>query len=182
MLALIQERGPLTARELTELSGKHRKAIESTIRYAKRRKLIHISGYQRNFGTKGREAPIYGLGDHPDVPRPVLDTREEYRARQARYREKNREALRHRMNARRAAQRHMNNPFQQLIAYGQRNQDQPQQQRSSEHDGHVDSSRTGTATTRGEASADQSAIWGGDPWRVLTKRRVDSLARTPKVR
>lgn len=114
ILAAIAEDGPMTAAELTEATGKTRRAIDASINAMREHgtKFLRITSYRRQRGRGGREATVYGLGPGPDAKRPALDTPEEAKARQARYREKNRTLLRLRMHRRRRGQV---NPFLQLI-------------------------------------------------------------------
>lgn len=75
-------------------------------------KFLHIVNYKRQRGNGGREAPVYALGPGKDAPRPVMNSIEENRKRQARYRDKHRILIRLRTQQRR---RGAVNPFAQLM-------------------------------------------------------------------
>lgn len=114
ILAAIAAEGPMTAAELTEALGKSRQAIGGSINGMREHgtEFLRITSYRRQRGRGGREAPVYGLGPGQDAKRPVMDTLEESRKRQARYREKNRALIRLRTQKRRRGQV---NPFAQLF-------------------------------------------------------------------
>lgn len=116
IIALIQEHGSMTAADIAEHLGWTRQRVNGAITQARIDHgtwFFRIAGYRRQRGRGGREAPVYGLGPGKDVARPVMNSIEENRKRQARYRERNRAVINLRNTARRSSQI---NPFYQLIA------------------------------------------------------------------
>lgn len=98
VFAVLREHGPLHVSAIAELLGKNVNAVESSVRIAHQRKLIHISGWKRSLGTKGRMGAIYSLGKGQDRKPPQIDAHKEANER---YREKYREIIRRKTNARR---------------------------------------------------------------------------------
>lgn len=103
ILALIGDEGPMTAAEITEALGITRRSVDSSIHEMRDygTKFLRITSYKRQRGRGGREAPVYGLGPGQDAKRPVMNTPEEAKKRQERYREKNRFILRVRQQKKR---------------------------------------------------------------------------------
>jgi predicted ArsR family transcriptional regulator len=114
ILALLAEEGPMTAAEITEHIGKHRKAIDASINVMRSygTQYIHITSYRKTRGKSGREAPVYGLGNAQDAKRPTFGTAEDERKAQQRYRDKHRGLIRLRAQKRRHG---TVNPFLQLV-------------------------------------------------------------------
>ena len=114
ILALLASEGPMTAAELTEEIGKTRNAINASL-YQMRlygTKYIRIAHYRRQLGKSGDAAAVFALGPGRDVPFPKLNTPEERKKKNARYRDKYRAVLLLRMQKRRQGSV---NPFAQLI-------------------------------------------------------------------
>ena len=70
--AALAKHGPLTKAGLVALiEGASRSGIHLVIQALKANGKIHISGYVRSNGkVGGAHAPIYKLGNRPDVPKP----------------------------------------------------------------------------------------------------------------
>lgn len=98
MFAVLEEHGPLHASAIAEILQRDERTISSSIRIAHQRKLLHISGWKRSLGTKGRWGAIYSLGRGQDRKPPQIDP---HKQANERYREKYREVLRLRTNKRR---------------------------------------------------------------------------------
>lgn len=86
IIAAIMEHGPLSAADLSARLNMDRKTIDSSIRFARKpgNKILYICKYRRNIGIRGRHAPIYDLGNLPDVQAPSRDrkaTMQRYRAK-----------------------------------------------------------------------------------------------------
>lgn len=114
--ALIQEHGSMTAAEIADMLGWTRQRVNGCITQARIDHgtwFFRISAYRRQEGHGGREAPVYGLGPGKDAARPVMNSIEEHRARQARYRDRNRLVINMRNRARRSGT--MAHPFDQLL-------------------------------------------------------------------
>jgi len=114
IIEAIRNEGPMTSAELSEYLDVSRPRISGAIVIMREygTKFLRIVGYRRQRGTGGREAPIYALGPGTDAPRPVMNSLEENRKRQARYRKKYRLILRLRTQQRRKG---VVNPFLQLV-------------------------------------------------------------------
>lgn len=70
ILKLLQDHGPMSTDQLSELVGISHKAISFHIlMYRKHGNGIRISGYDMSSPT--RKSRIYELGDEPDLPFPV---------------------------------------------------------------------------------------------------------------
>lgn len=95
---LLREHGPLHVAAIAEMLQMDQRTVQSAVRIAHERKLLHISGWKRSFGTGGRWGAIYSLGHGQDRKPPEGDM---HRQANERYREKYREVLRRRMSARR---------------------------------------------------------------------------------
>jgi hypothetical protein len=95
---VLKENGPLHTAAIAEILGMDQRSVNSSVRIAHQRKLLHISGWKRSFGTKGRWGAIYSLGPGQDRKPPQVDP---HKQANERYREKYREVLRRRTNARR---------------------------------------------------------------------------------
>lgn len=101
---LLETEGPMTAAEITEALNFTRKRVDASIVEARKKygtQFFRITGYRRQVGVQGREAPIYGVGPKEDVPKPKMDTHRDRKKIQERYREKNRYILRLRNQRRR---------------------------------------------------------------------------------
>lgn len=101
---LLQEQGPMTAAEIAEALEFTRKRVDASIIEARAKystQFFRITGYVRQVGVQGREAPIYGVGPKPDVKRPPMNTSEDKRRIQERYREKHKYIIRLRTHKRR---------------------------------------------------------------------------------
>lgn len=110
----------MTKGEIAVELGKHERAIESAI-WHDRSKFgtanIRIKKYRPMRGKGGRASPVYVLGPGPDAERPDLSGIEHHRARNERYRKKNRALLNIRLRIRRGSTLAAN-PFAQLIQKG----------------------------------------------------------------
>jgi DNA-binding transcriptional regulator GbsR (MarR family) len=101
---LLQEEGPLTAAEITEALQFNRKRVDASIVEARKKygtDIFRIAGYKRQVGVGGREAPIYAVGPGQDARRPKMNTAEDKKKIQERYREKHKYILRLRTHKRR---------------------------------------------------------------------------------
>jgi hypothetical protein len=114
ILNAIAMEGPMTSAELAEHLEIEKSRISGAIVIMRSygTKFLRISSYQRQRGNGGREAPVYALGPGVDAPRPVMNSIEENRKRQARYREKHRMLIRLRTQQKRHG---AVNPFSQLV-------------------------------------------------------------------
>lgn len=114
ILKTIQEEGPMTAADIADHLEISRERISGAIVVMRSygTKFLRIVNYKRQRGNGGREAPVYALGPGKDAPRPVMNSIEENRKRQARYRDKHRMIIRLRTQQRR---RGAVNPFLQLV-------------------------------------------------------------------
>lgn len=93
----IERDGPMTGAELADTLNVPRKQIDSSLahaRYEYGTKFFRISGYARQVGIGGREAPIYAIGPEPDEPRPKMNSKRDRKKIQERYRDKNRAVIR----------------------------------------------------------------------------------------
>lgn len=95
---VIKEHGPLHVSAIAEIMKMDARTVASSIRTAHALKLLHISGWKRSLGTKGRWGAIYSLGKGQDRKPPQIDTHKDANVR---YREKYREVLRLRNQKRR---------------------------------------------------------------------------------
>lgn len=109
IFAVLQEHGPLHIAAIAQILQKDQRTVTSSVRIAHQLKLVHISGWKRSFGTKGRWGAIYALGNQPDRKPPQVDT---HKQANERYREKYREVLRLRTSKRRGRLQH---PWLQLL-------------------------------------------------------------------
>ncbi|CAB4143889.1 hypothetical protein UFOVP456_9 [uncultured Caudovirales phage] len=101
IVELLKEHGPLHASVIASQLDKNVRTVRSAIRLMHQQRMVHISGWYRNFGTRGDWAAIYALGTGPDRKQPQVDA---HKQANERYREKYREVLRRRMRARRGKQ------------------------------------------------------------------------------
>ena len=95
---VLTEHGPLHVAAIAEILGMDQRTVASSIRIAHERRLLHISGWKRSLGTRGRWGAIYSLGHGQDRKPPQVDT---HKQANERYRQKYRELIRRRTNARR---------------------------------------------------------------------------------
>lgn len=98
IFAVLEEHGPLHVAAIAEILQMDQRTVQSSVRLAHERKMLHISGYKRSLGTKGRWGAIYALGYAPDRKPPQVDS---HKQANERYRKKYREVLRLRTNKRR---------------------------------------------------------------------------------
>ncbi len=110
IFAVLKEHGPLHVSAIAEILKMNLQSVNCSIRIAHKHNLIYISGWKRSFKTKGRMGAIYSLGQGKDCKKPDINAHHEANVR---YREKYREVLRLRTNARRG---HVINHW--LIALG----------------------------------------------------------------
>ena len=101
MFAVIEEHGPLHVSAIAQILQMDQRTVQSSIRITHQRKLLHISGWKRSLGTKGRWGAIYSVGKGQDRKPPQIDTNKDANER---YREKFREVLRLRTNKKRGRQ------------------------------------------------------------------------------
>lgn len=116
IVAAIQQAGSMTAAEIAEyLEWPQRRVCGciTTARIDHGTWFFRVVGYKRQRGHGGREAAIFGLGPGKDAPRPVMDSPQENRKRQARYRERHRAVINMRNRARRSGT--VPSPFDQLL-------------------------------------------------------------------
>lgn len=65
---LLRDVGPMSAKELCELTGRNRGRVFDTLTILKKAKRIYIQRYERQEdGKAGRCIPVYAIGDLPDV-------------------------------------------------------------------------------------------------------------------
>ena len=98
IFAVLEEHGPLHVAAIAKILQKDHRTVQSAVRIAHERKLIHISGWKRSLSTRGRWGAIYALGHDQDRKPPQVDT---HKQANERYRKKYREVLRRRTQARR---------------------------------------------------------------------------------
>lgn len=98
IFAVLEEHGPLHASAIAEILQMDQRTVASSIRVSHQRKLLHISGWKRSLGTRGRWGAIYSLGHAQDRKPPQVDA---HKQANERYREKYREVIRLRTNKRR---------------------------------------------------------------------------------
>jgi len=101
IIELIKEHGPLHATAIAQYLNKNDRTVRSAIRLMHEKRMLHISGWHRNIGVRGVWGAIYALGNAPDRKPPQVDV---HKQANERYREKFREVLRRRMQARRGKQ------------------------------------------------------------------------------
>lgn len=93
IIAAIKEAGPMSSAQLVEYTGLSRRSIDSAVhfaRYGSQGKLLYIRSYIRNYGTRGKTAPVYNVGSNKDKPAPASDRK----ADRQRYAEKMRAVIR----------------------------------------------------------------------------------------
>lgn len=114
IIKTLQEEGPMTAADIADHLEMEKERVSGAIVLMRHHgtKFLHIVNYKRQRGNGGREAPVYALGPGKDAPRPVMNSIEENRKRQARYRDKHRMIIRLRTQQRRHG---AVNPFAQLV-------------------------------------------------------------------
>jgi len=88
---VLREHGPLHVAAIAQILQMDGRSVASSIRIAHDRKLIHISGWKRSLGTKGRMGAIYALGTGQDRRPPKINAHKDANER---YREKYREVIR----------------------------------------------------------------------------------------
>ena len=78
--------GPTTAQGLADYTGMHLITVQRTIRAMRRRKVLHVAGWEKD--VNGRYViRVFGLGPGHDVKAPIktrLEMNREWRARKAR--------------------------------------------------------------------------------------------------
>jgi hypothetical protein len=82
----VLQHGPLSVREMVELLGQARVALNKSLRRLRDRKQVYICAWERQpEGHQGAFVPYYTLGDEPDAQRPkaltVSERNKEYRRR-----------------------------------------------------------------------------------------------------
>jgi hypothetical protein len=82
----LRDLGPMSAKELMELTKRSRRAIWDSLVILRNAKRIHICRYDRQEdGVAGRCIPIYKVGNKPDCPKlervSVLERDRKYRKR-----------------------------------------------------------------------------------------------------
>ena len=101
---LLMHEGPMTAAEIAETLEFNRKRVDGSIVEARKRygsEVFRITGYRRQVGIQGREAPVYAVGPGVDARRPRMDTKRDIQKIKERYREKYKYILRLRDQKRR---------------------------------------------------------------------------------
>ena len=88
VLSLLTDVGPMTTQELVLLMNRSGHGVRDSIRRLRRDKLVHIERYQY-CGGKGRKQPVYAIGDAEDA----VEVADPKTVRQARYRQRNRQAI-----------------------------------------------------------------------------------------
>ncbi len=94
---LLQEQGPITAAEIADALEFTRRRVDSSIITSRKEygtEHFRIAGYKRQVGIQGHEAAIFAAGPGYDVRRPKMNTQNDRRKIQERYREKYRHILR----------------------------------------------------------------------------------------
>lgn len=59
--------GPMAVNELTLLSKRTRSSVRESLRRLKREQSIYIKEFRQAQGTRGRQAPIYAVGNKVDA-------------------------------------------------------------------------------------------------------------------
>ena len=95
---ILREHGPLPISQIAKLLDMNINTVASSVHIAHARGLVHISGWSRNIGLRGKFGGIYSLGRGHDKKPPQIDAQREA---DQRYREKYKEVIRRRDNARR---------------------------------------------------------------------------------
>lgn len=90
IFAVLEEHGPLHTAAIAKILQKDQRTVASSIRIAHHLKLVHISGWKRSLGTKGRWGAIYAMGRGQDRKPPQVDV---HKQANERYREKYRKVL-----------------------------------------------------------------------------------------
>jgi hypothetical protein len=101
VLLLLRRAGPLSRPELTALLPVSATTVQNAIAELHTEQRIHIAGWKRAIGTKGRLAPRFAVGWGTEVPKPPVDRNAEAR----RYLAKNRLVISLRRAAYRARKR-----------------------------------------------------------------------------
>lgn len=65
--------GPKTAAALRLVLGRSVAGVGVALAALREAKQVHISGWQLQCGKQGRRAPVYALGNLPDVPEPPVE-------------------------------------------------------------------------------------------------------------
>lgn len=111
----IERDGPMTGAELAQVLNVPRKKIDSSLIHTRHKygtQFFRISGYVRQVGIGGREAPIYAIGPEPDEPRPKMNSKRDRKKIQQRYRDKNKLVIRARNRKRKGT---TSNPFLDIL-------------------------------------------------------------------
>lgn len=86
ILAALENIGPMTAAELRRHLDREKSTLFQSLRVLRFRKIVHISGWQGP-EYRGRRAPVYALGNKPDVVEPpavgVIERNRKHRAAHA---------------------------------------------------------------------------------------------------
>lgn len=93
IIAAIKEAGPMSSAQLVEYTGLSRRSIDSAVHFARfgaQRKLLYIKTHIRNYGLRGKPAPVYNVGARKDAEPPASDRAADRR----RYAEKMRAVVR----------------------------------------------------------------------------------------
>ena len=88
VLSMLTEVGPMTTQELSLLMARTPHGVRDSIRRLRRDKLVHIERYQY-CGGKGRQQPVYAIGDKPDA----VEIADSVLERNARYRQRHRQEI-----------------------------------------------------------------------------------------
>lgn len=113
VVGLIRKKGPMTANEIAKALMLHPATVASAIRYGHSgrpkgaEKTFYVEDYKRNFGSRGRWACIWDVGNLPDAKEPVFSKKECHE----RYREKYRFVLRLRQQTKRYGKSSINHWF-----------------------------------------------------------------------
>lgn len=71
--AMLRQHRRLTAPHCASLLGVPDDTVYRTVRRLRKAKEIYVCGWKNSFGTRGRMAAVFALGDKPDVPCPKHD-------------------------------------------------------------------------------------------------------------
>lgn len=98
----LRDLGPMSARELTQVTGRTRRAIWDSLTLLRDAKRIYICRYEhQEDGVAGRCSPIYKIGNLPDCKMPQRKSTLE---RDRKYRLRNKAVLQARQRARRSGE------------------------------------------------------------------------------
>lgn len=101
---LLQNEGEMCAADIAERLGFTRKSVDGAIHVMRKRDMLHIVDWKRNFSTGGCFGAIYAQGKGFNLPKPKINARKES---QQRYRDKMREVIRLKTKARRGSERNI---------------------------------------------------------------------------